>query len=74
MKIIRWSVCGAVVAVCVIGGLASLQAFLTGTTADYIARLDASPLPILALVLTAACIALALIPDRTSTEGTEAES
>ncbi len=57
------------------GGYAASQlAFFNGTTAQYIAALDASPVPMLALGLLVALVILAFIPaesDQDLTPSTE---
>lgn len=58
--------CVAAAGILLAGGgyFASQAAFFGGTTAQYTQSLDASPLPILSLVLLLAAIALAFVPDK----------
>lgn len=62
MRLIR--TVAALTAFLVVGGgyLASQSAFLSGQTAEYTQRIEASPLPLLSLVLLAVVVILAFVP------------
>lgn len=64
MKALRTAV-GLTGALLLAGGyFASQWSFFSGDTAGYIARLDASPVPMVALAVLLAAIVLCIVPER----------
>lgn len=64
MELIRLVVASVTGLLLVGGYLVSVSAYFGGTAAEYSARIEASPVPMLALVLFLATVALAFVPTR----------
>lgn len=64
MNLARATVFVAAALVLAGGYFASLSAFFSGETKRYTESVDASPLPLLALVLVLTCVVLAALPQR----------
>ncbi len=66
MKLARLLVFSVGTLLMAVGYAVSQMRFFSGTTGEYIAQLDASPVPMLSLVLLVAAVILALVPDEGS--------
>lgn len=64
MELLRLVTFGATALLCTGGYLASVSAYFQGATAKYTQAIESSSIPMLALVLLLATVALAFAPDR----------